>query len=96
MQNNGSLVDTHPLVGNIKNIQKLDEIITGFFMVSSVQYAKYWIDQKEPIARKLSPAGLQEYSIREEPFSYIPGRPPLAACILSQTRTPIKPKGLID
>lgn len=98
VQNNGSLVDTPPqaLIGNIKNIQKPDEIITGFFMVSSVRYVKYWIDRKEPIARKLTPTGLHENSIREEPFSNIPGRPPLAACILSQTRTPNKPQGWID
>ena len=98
VQNNGSLVDTPPqaLIGNIKNIKKPDEIITGFFMVSSVRYIKYWIDRKEPIARKLTPTGLHEQSIREEPFSNIPGRPPLAACILSQTRTPIKPQGWID
>lgn len=98
VQNNGSLVDTPPqaLIGNIKNIKKPEEIVTGFFMVSSVRYVKYWIDRKEPIDRKLTPTGLHEHSIREEPLSDIPGRPPLAACILSQTRTPIRPKGWID
>ncbi|WP_435354560.1 DUF4249 domain-containing protein [Emticicia sp. SJ17W-69] len=97
IQNNGSLVDTPPaaLIGNIKNINKPEEVVAGFFMVTSVRYEKYWIDRKEPIARKLTPTGLREHSIREEPFSNIPGRPPLAPCILSQTRTPIKPKGWI-
>ena len=98
VQNNGSLVDTPPaaLIGNIKNINNPNEVIAGFFMVTSVRYIKYWIDRKEPIARKLTPTGLHEHSIREEPLSNIPGRPPLTPCIMSQTRTPIKPKGWIN
>lgn len=98
VQNNGSLVDTPPaaLIGNIKNISQPDEIIAGFFMVTSVRYIKYWIDRKEPIARKLTPTGLHETSIREEPMGNIPGRPPLTPCIASPTRTPNKPKGWVD
>lgn len=98
VQNNGSLVDTPPaaLVGNIKNVTNPKEVVAGFFMVTGVRYVKYWIDRKEPIAQKLTPTGLREQSIREEPMSDIPGRPPLTPCILSQTRTPFKPKGWLD
>jgi len=98
VQNNGSLVDTPPaaLIGNIKNITNPKEIVAGFFMVTGVRYIKYWIDRKDPIAQKLTPTGLREQSIREEPLSNIAGRPPLTPCILSQTRTPFKPKGWFD
>jgi hypothetical protein len=98
VQNNGSLVDTPPaaLIGNIKNVTNTKEIVAGFFMVTGVRYIKYWIDRKDPIAQKLTPTGLREQSIREEPLSNIAGRPPLTPCILSQTRTPFKPKGWLD
>lgn len=98
VQNNGSLVDTPPaaLIGNIHNINNPKEIVAGFFMVTSERYVKYWIDRKDPIAQKLTPTGLREHSIREEPMGDIPGRPPLTPCILSSTRTPFKPKGWID
>ncbi len=98
VQNNGSLVDTPPaaLIGNIKNVTNPKEIVAGFFMVTGVRFIKYWIDRKDPIAQKLTPTGLREQSIREEPFSNIAGRPPLTPCILSQTRTPFKPKGWLD
>jgi len=98
VQNNGSLVDTPPaaLIGNIKNLTNPKEIVAGFFMVTGVRYIKYWIDRKDPIAQKLTPTGLREQSIREEPLSNIAGRPPLTPCILSQTRTPFKPKGWLD
>ena len=98
VQNNGSLVDTPPaaLIGNIKNITNPKEIVAGFFMETGVRYIKYWIDRKDPIAQKLTPTGLREQSIREEPLSNIAGRPPLTPCILSQTRTPFKPKGWFD
>lgn len=98
VQNNGSLVDTPPaaLIGNIKNVTNPKEIVAGFFMVTGERYIKYWIDRKDPIAQKLTPTGLREQSIREEPLSNIAGRPPLTPCILSQTRTPFKPKGWLD
>lgn len=78
VQNNGSLVDTPPaaLIGNIKNVTNPKEIVAGFFMVTGVRFIKYWIDRKDPIAQKLTPTGLREQSIREEPFSNIAGRPP--------------------
>jgi hypothetical protein len=81
----------HPFE-KIKNITNPKEIVAGFFMVTGVRYVKYWIDRKAPIAQKLIPTRLREYSIREEPLSNILGRPPLTPCILSQTRTLFKPK----
>lgn len=98
VQNNGSLVDTPPaaLIGNIKNITNPDEAIAGFFMVASVRTVKYWIDRKNADGKNVNPIGLLDHPLTPEPMGADLTRPPYAQCILSLTRTPIRPNGWVD
>ncbi|UTA69634.1 DUF4249 domain-containing protein [Emticicia sp. 21SJ11W-3] len=97
VQNNGSLVDTPPaaIIGNVKNINESNEMVAGFFMVTSMKKIRYWIS-RENAAGKAYPVGLLDHQIIPEPtVNGVPDRPPLALCIESATRTKIEPKGWV-
>jgi hypothetical protein len=92
-QNTGGLADTPPtaIVGNIRNINNSQERIVGFFGVVEIQKERYWLSRDnakgniEPIFGR---------PIVEEPQgTFGIGRPPLAPCLLSSSRTPITPEG---
>jgi hypothetical protein len=98
VQNNGSLVDTPPaaLIGNIKNLTNPDEAIAGFFMVASVRTVKYWIDRKNAEGKNINPIGLLDHPLTPEPMGSDLTRPPFAQCIVSLSRTPIRPNGWVN
>lgn len=98
VQNNGSLVDTPPaaIIGNIKNTQKSDEAIAGFFMVTSVRTVTYWIDRKGALGLNLRPVSLIGHPVTPEPMGNDTTRPPFAQCTQTLTRTPNKPNGWIN
>lgn len=99
-QNLGSLADTPPgaLIGNIKNDKDPYESVGGYFFVSGSKTKLFWLDRKEPISEKLRPIGL----LNGRQFSMEPSgqadltRPPLAPCVISNSRTSIKPTGWIN
>ena len=93
-QNTGGLADTPPapLVGNVRNLGKPDELVAGYFAAASVASVRHWIDRQNASGR---PVGLFEYLNNRQP-SPEPGtdtRPPLAICVPSETRTPVMPEG---
>ena len=93
-QNTGTLADTPPapLVGNVRNPANPEELVAGYFVVASVASVRYWLDRQNASGR---PVGLFEYLNNRAPTPE-PGsdtRPPLAICVPSDTRTPVKPEG---
>lgn len=98
VQNNGSLVDTPPaaIIGNIKNINKPDEAVAGFFMVTSVRTVRYWIDRISAAEKKVNAIGLLDHPLSPEPMGNDTTRPPFAQCSSSLTRTPVKPNGWVN
>jgi Domain of unknown function (DUF4249) len=87
----GSLTDTPPapIVGNIRNINKPQETIVGFFGASSVSSVRYNVDRKANI-------GTAEQYLGHSPVLENEGRfIPQALCVESRTRTKIKPEGWI-
>ncbi|MBA4852540.1 DUF4249 domain-containing protein [Emticicia sp. BO119] len=97
VQNNGSLVDTPPaaIIGNVKNVNKPDEPVAGFFMVTSVRTNKYWLG-RENASGLATPLGLLDHAINFEPSAGDPRRPPLAPCEESRVRTRFKPDGWVN
>jgi hypothetical protein len=91
-QKTGSLTDTppSPIVGNIRNIDNPQRIVTGFFGASAVSSIKYTVDRKKNIG------SAEEYLGHSPVTENAPelGRvAPEALCIESKTRTKIKPIG---
>lgn len=89
-QTNGSLTDSPPgaLIGNIKNLNNPAELVGGYFVVGNVKTLKIWVPRTEIVPQRYLNGG----PASPEPGT-APGRPPLAPCIKSFTRTPIKPEG---
>lgn len=95
-QNTGGLADTPPaaLVGNVKSLNQ-QEIVSGFFLVSSTATSRYWIDRTDMVERGFRPYGLLEgREIRPEPNpTAVTDRPPMAPCLLKDNRINIMPEG---
>jgi hypothetical protein len=89
-QSSGTLADSPPtpLIGNIFNVKNKNEQVGGYFTVSNLKIAKLFIPRTENAIS----LGLLGRPINLEPVSP-PASPPLAPCILSKTRTPLKPEG---
>jgi hypothetical protein len=85
----GSLTDTppSPIVGNIKNINKPEETVVGFFGASSVSSVRYNVDRKANIGDAEQYLG--HFPVLEDE-GLIPNQ---AKCVESRTRTKIKPIG---
>jgi hypothetical protein len=99
-QNTGGLADAPPvaLVGNVRNITQPGEPVIGYFTASSVSAVRYWLTRND--AAGFAPGLFQAFNGREpipevgvQPSRY---RPPLAVCVASDSRTPIKPPGWRD
>ena len=99
-QNTGGLADAPPaaLVGNVRNITQPGEPVIGYFTASSVSAVRYWLTRND--AAGFAPGLFQALNGREpipevgvQPSRY---RPPLAVCVASDSRTPIKPPGWRD
>lgn len=92
-QNNGTLADSPPaaLIGNLKNIKNSSETVGGYFMVGDAVIKNIWIDRTDTKGSK--PVYLIGRPAIYEPASPDGSRPPLAPCIKTYTRTPLKPEG---
>lgn len=92
----GGLADTPPapIVGNIRNVANDQEPVVGYFSASGVASVRYWLTRQNT---GTVPIGLM-YALfgrnaNPEPSSPLPPRPPASRCVLSDTRTPVKPAG---
>ena len=95
-QNTGSLADTppSPLVGNVRNLGDEHENVVGYFTASATASVRYWLARQNTTGNLIGFfQALNNRPINPEPPSAPPPRPPSAACVLSETRTPIKPEG---
>jgi hypothetical protein len=94
-QETGGLADTPPatLVGNIVS-RNPDQLVTGYFIVSSVTKALHWMDKRN-VQGNVRAIGLfpDKRLARPEPLSESTTRPPLAACLARDSRTTITPTG---
>jgi len=97
-QNTGSLTDTPPaaIIGNVRNINDPNEEVAGYFGTAGVSKARHFMDKRPHAdAYKYLMLGREP---NLEPFSepappLFEFRPPLAPCVQSATRTPIRPNG---
>ena len=92
-QKNGTLVDSPPaaLIGNVRNISDSKETVGGYFMVGNSKIKRIWVDRLDAVGSKqLYILGRKE---NYEPASGDGSRPPFAPCVISNTRTPLKPEG---
>ncbi|WP_255080451.1 DUF4249 domain-containing protein [Lacihabitans sp. CCS-44] len=92
-QNNGTLVDSPPaaLIGNIRNTNNIKETVGGYFMVGNSKVQKIWVDRLE--AKGSQPYNMLGRNENFEPSGDDSSRPPFAPCVLTNTRTPLKPEG---
>lgn len=107
-QRTGGLTDTPPAapVGNIRNLANDRESVVGYFTASGVSTYRYWLERRNvtnelPFApgTELGTVFFRLLNSRpeyKEPVMGIRGRPPLAVCVSSNSRTPIKPDGWRD
>jgi hypothetical protein len=99
-QNSGGFADTPSiaLIGNMKSSDNKTESISGYFLVSSVNVRNYFMtrsDMKNPDPGL--PIGFDPRPPNPEVNDpVVPGRPPLAPCIESDTRTGVKPESWTD
>ncbi len=80
------------LVGNVQNVVTKNEPVVGYFTVSSVSSVRYWLTRSD--ATSVAPGlfvALNGHPPNDEPQSG--NRPPLAVCVASDSRTPVKPQG---
>ena len=95
-QSVGGLADTPPapILGNIRNVANDQEPVVGYFAASGVTSVRYWLNRQNASGR---PVGLMFVlfgrEANPEPSSPFPPRPPASRCVLSETRTPVKPRG---
>ncbi|RRA98137.1 DUF4249 domain-containing protein [Larkinella rosea] len=94
----GGVADSQPalLVGNVHQVARQNEPVVGYFTVSSVSAVRYWLTRNDAIG--MGPGLFVALNGRgpvDEPQS-VQGRPPLAVCVPSDTRTPVKPQGWQD
>jgi len=98
-QANGGLADTPPapLIGNVRNLDNADEIVSGYFAAGAVSKLRYWLDRQNasgvPIGLFFTQNG-GRFAV-PEPYSRTPfeSRPPTAVCLPGDTRTPNRPEG---
>ncbi|MBC7893519.1 MAG: DUF4249 domain-containing protein [Sphingobacteriaceae bacterium] len=98
-QGNGGLADTPPapLLGNVRNLDNPDEIISGYFTAGAVSKLRYWLDRKNvsgvPLGLFFTQNG-ERFAV-PEPYLRTPfeTRPPTARCLPGDTRTPNQPEG---
>ena len=95
-QKNGGLVDAPPVppIGNVRNLTNAQEHVVGYFSASSVATARYWLDRRGNTGAAIGLfAALNSRNPNVVTGSPIRGRPPLAPCLLSDSRTPVRPEG---
>jgi hypothetical protein len=85
------------LVGNVHNAARRNEPIVGYFSASGVASMRYWLTRND--ADGFTPGLFQALNGRDpatEPSYFGRYRPPLAVCVSSDNRTPVKPEGWQD
>lgn len=97
-QRTGGLADTPPAapIGNIRNVVNDREAVVGYFTASGVSAMRHWLDRQNTFG---GAPGLFVFFNKRRPmeeFSPLRGRPPLAVCVQSDTRTPVRPDGWRD
>ncbi|MFN4144376.1 MAG: DUF4249 domain-containing protein [Runella sp.] len=97
-QNTGNLTDTPPaaIIGNVRNVNDPSEEVVGYFGTAGVVTSRLFID-KRPF-RNATPVFMLGRDPNLEPDSQpmpplFDVRPPFAPCLLSASRTPVKPIG---
>ncbi|GAB2566791.1 DUF4249 domain-containing protein [Spirosoma areae] len=107
-QRTGGLTDTPPSapIGNIRNVTDDRENVVGYFTASGVSAVRYWLDRKNVTNELPAAPGdterpklftyLNGRSAFKEPVAGVRGRPPLAVCVPSDSRTPFQPQGWRD
>ena len=105
-QRTGGLADTPPSapVGNVTSLANDREAVIGYFSASAVSSVRYWLDRKKVTGKVPNIAGdlpnlfyaLNGRPPIPEPARGYQYRPPLAVCVPSDTRTPVKPEGWRD
>ena len=105
-QRTGGLADTPPSapVGNVRSLTNDREPVVGYFSASAVSSVRYWLDRKNVTGKVPNIAGdlpnlfyaLNGRPPIPEPARGYQYRPPLAVCVPSDTRTPVKPEGWRD
>lgn len=90
-QTTGTLADTPPapIIGNIVNVTNPNEKVIGYFGAASSRTSRYWVDRSIYKDAYLVPILGREMNL--EPAT--PFRPPVYPCVLSKSRTSIKPQG---
>lgn len=96
--NSGGLATGQPalLVGNVSNLVAKNDPVVGYFSVCSVSSYRYWLTRSD--ASGFAPGlfmALYGREPRNEP-STERDRPPLAVCVSSESRSPVKPQGWQD
>lgn len=98
-QRTGGLADTPPAapIGNVCNRANSTEAVAGYFTASAVTSQRYWLTRSD--ATGFAPGlfqGLNDGRTPTNEQSIERFRPPLAVCVPSDTRTPVKPDGWRD
>lgn len=98
-QNTGGVADTPPSapVSNVRNLANRTEFVAGYFTASAVTTQRYWLTRSD--ATGFAPGLFQALNGGRNPVneqSLVRDRPPLAVCVQSDTRTPVKPDGWQD
>lgn len=98
-QRTGGLADTPPAapIGNVRNSANRSDYVIGYFTASAVSSQRYWLTRSD--ATGFAPGLFQALNGGRNPVneqSIVRDRPPLAICVQSDTRTPVKPEGWRD
>jgi len=90
-QNTGTLTDTPPapMIGNLRNVNDADEAVIGYFGAASSRLTRYWVNRSSYTnATVVSLLGREINLENTSPFP-----PPTYPCVISKSRTPIRPEG---
>ena len=95
-QRTGGIADTPPAapIGNVGNRANPAEAVAGYFTASAVTSQRYWLTRSDAVG--FAPGLFQGLNGGRNPVneqSLVRDRPPLAVCVPSDTRTPVKPEG---
>lgn len=99
-QKAGGVADTPASipVGNVGNRKMPNELVVGYFSASAVSSVRYWLTRSD--APGFAPGLYQAFNDGNdpvnEPSNFGRYRPPLAVCVLSDSRTPVRPDGWRD
>jgi hypothetical protein len=97
-QNTGNLTDTPPaaIIGNVRNVNDASEKVVGYFGAAGVSASRIFMD-KRPYTGAARYLMLGRDPNLEPDSQPVPPlfefRPPMAPCVMSANRTPVRPEG---